>query len=83
MSRADEIAQVEQGFSDLADFARDSWSNLCIVERIKALQSLVQRLYPPVLVPSATPAPPIIKELDNGFIEDDGFLRVTDLTRWG
>lgn len=86
MTRDDEIRRVEQGFHDLADFALDSWSNLRIVEKIKALQSQVQQLYPPVLVPSAPPvppAPPIVKEPDAGFVEADGFIRVTDSTRWG
>jgi hypothetical protein len=45
MTREDQIRKVERGFSDLVIFAEDSWSNLAIVAKVRALRAEVVSLY--------------------------------------
>lgn len=59
MGRDEQIAAVEQGFKDLAEFARSSWSNIAITDKVKALQLEVEKLYAPVIVVKEVPGPPL------------------------
>lgn len=56
--RDDQIEVVEQGFKDLAELARNSWSNIAITDKVKALHVEVKKLYAPVIVVREVPAPP-------------------------
>lgn len=58
MGRDEQVAAVEQGFKDLAEFARSSWSNIAITDKVKALHLEVKKLYAPVIVVKEVPAPP-------------------------
>lgn len=88
MEREQQIAQVEQGFKDLAEFARSSWSNIAITERVKALHLEVKKLYPPVIVVKEVQLPPplaIPRQKPTPRPMPEGFepVEVTDSTRWG
>lgn len=89
MSRAEQIAHVESQFAELASFAKSSWSNIEIVERIKALQVEVQELYPAVLIPAPAPPPlpvefvPTASPTDEPICDGEGRLIVGGNTRWG
>jgi len=58
MTRDEQIRKVESGFAALVRFAGESWSNLAIVEQLKAWHQDVKTLYPPVVVEVAAPPPP-------------------------
>lgn len=87
MTREDQIREIEKGFSELIEFAGESWSNLAIVDRVKVVHESVIKLYRPVLagrkrrpakvgVPLAAPwepAPP----------EPFEPVHVDENTRWG
>lgn len=86
--RDEQIARVEQGFQDLAAFARDSWSNLAIVERLLELHAEVRKLYPPVVIEMPAPPPPppprpVRIALPAGLPADFQPVHVEDSTRWG
>jgi hypothetical protein len=57
MEREELVAQIDFQFKELAVFARQSWSNIDIAERVKAMHEEVRKLYPPVIV--EVKAPPI------------------------
>lgn len=59
MGRDEQVAAVEQGFKDLAEFARSSWSNIAITDKVKALHVEVKKLYAPVIVLKEVPGPPV------------------------
>lgn len=93
MTRDEQIRKVESGFADLVRFAGESWSNLAIVEQIKAFHPDVKALYPPVVVEVAAPPPPQPKRprkprrprLSTAPREPESFepVHVDINTRWG
>lgn len=88
MSRDEQIEMVEQGFNDLATLARDSWSNIAITDKVKALHLEVKKLYPPVVVVKEVPAPPPPPPRQRpapraDLPKDFEPVEVTDSTRWG
>lgn len=57
MSRDEQIRKVERGFAELIEFASESWSNLAIVAKARALRAEVVSLYHPVFVEPTEPPP--------------------------
>lgn len=90
MTRDEQIRKVESGFAALVRFAGESWSNLAIVEQIKAFHPDVKALYPPVIVEVVAPPPPKPKQprrprLPPAPREPEVFepVQVDINTRWG
>lgn len=89
MSRDDQIAAVEQGFKDLAEFARSSWSNIAITDKVNALHGEVKKLYAPVIVVKEVqlpppPPPPRERPMPRPDLPKDFEpVEVLENTRWG
>lgn len=92
MTREEQIRKVERGFADLVSFAEDSWSNLAIVAKVRALRAEVVSLYHPVFVePPAPPPKPTGKRSQRRVAparpstppEPFDPVQVDETTRWG
>lgn len=85
MTREDQIREIELGFSELAELAENSWSNIAIAAKASLVHESVKKLYRPVLsgrkrrpikvgIPLAPPPSPP---------EPFEPVQVDETTRWG
>ena len=90
MTRDEQIRKVERGFAELVSFAEDSWSNLAIVAKVRALRAEVVSLYhfqapelPPALKKPARKSPHRAPRRPEAEPEPFEPVQVDETTRWG